>query len=74
MQISRIPLGYLIADAFVGVINSDLSLVNGDNVITYLLKGEITRKDIIDVSPFFNSLFVKEVTREAILNALEFGV
>ena len=48
--------------------------VNGGNVRTNLLKGDITRKQVIDVSPFFNSIFVKEITGEAILNALEFGV
>ena len=39
-----------------------------------LLKGDINRKNVIDVMPFFNSLFVKEITGEAILDALEFGV
>ena len=67
-------LGNMLADALVNVTSSDLSFVNGGNVRTNLLKGDITRKQVIDVSPFFNSIFVKEITGEAILNALEFGV
>ena len=67
-------LGNMLADAFINVTSSDLSFVNGGNVRTNLLKGDITRKQVIDVSPFFNSIFVKEITGEAILNALEFGV
>ena len=67
-------LGNLLADAFVDVVSANLSIVNGGNVRTNLLKGDITRKQVIDVSPFFNSIFVKEVTGEAILNALEFAV
>ena len=67
-------LGNMLADALVNVTSSDLSFVNGGNVRANLLKGDITRKQVIDVSPFFNSIFVKEITGEAILNALEFGV
>jgi len=67
-------LGNFLADAFVEIVSADLSIVNGGNIRTNLLKGDITRKNLIDVSPFFNSIFVKEVTGEAILNALEFGV
>jgi 2',3'-cyclic-nucleotide 2'-phosphodiesterase (5'-nucleotidase family) len=64
----------MIADAFREVIESNISYVNGGNIRDSLLKGNITRKDIIDIMPFFNSLFVKEITGEAFLNALEFGV
>ena len=67
-------LGNLAADAFREVVNSDISYVNGGGIRTNLLKGDITRKNIIDVMPFFNSLYVKEITGEAFLDALEFGV
>ena len=67
-------LGNLIADAFREVVSSDISLLNGGAVRTNLLKGDINRKKVIDVMPFFNSLFVKEITGEAFLDALEFGV
>ena len=67
-------LGNLIADSFREVVNSDISFVNGGTIRANLLKGHITRKDIIDVMPFFNSVFVKEIAGQAILDALEFGV
>ena len=67
-------LGNLIADSFKEVVESNISYLNGGAIRNNLLKGDITKKDIIDIMPFFNSLFVKEVTGEAILNALEFGV
>ena len=67
-------LGNLIADSFREVVNSDISFVNGGTIRANLLKGHITRKDIIDVMPFFNSVFVKEITGQTILDALEFGV
>ena len=67
-------LGNLIADAFKGVVKSDATLLNGGAVRTNLLKGEITRKDIIDIMPFFNNLYVKEVDGQTLLDALEFGV
>ena len=67
-------LGNLVADSFKGVVKSDVSLVNGGAIRTNLLKGDITRKDIIDIMPFFNNLFVKEVDGQTLLDALEFGV
>ena len=67
-------LGNLIADAFLELVSSDISLVNGGNIRANLLKGDISRKSIIDVMPFFNSLYVKEITGEVFLDALEFGV
>jgi 2',3'-cyclic-nucleotide 2'-phosphodiesterase (5'-nucleotidase family) len=67
-------LGSLIADSFRGAVLSDVALLNGGSVRTNLLKGEITRKDIIDVLPFFNSVFTKEIDGLALLDALEFGV
>ena len=67
-------LGNLVADAFREVVSSNMSFVNGGSVRTSLLKGNISRMNIIDIMPFFNSLYVKEITGEAFLNALEFGV
>ena len=34
----------------------------------------MSRKNLVDIMPFFNSLFVKEITGQAFLDALEFGV
>ena len=67
-------LGNLIADSFKEVLSADLSLVNGGDIRTNLLKGDVTRKDLIDVVPFFSTVFVAEVDGQAILDALELSV
>ena len=67
-------LGNLVADAFKTVVSADASIVNGGAIRSSLLKGEIKTKDIIEVMPFYNSVYVKEVTGQCILDALEFGV
>ena len=67
-------LGDLIADAFRGVVKSDIGFMNGGGISIDLLKGEITRKDVIDIMPFFNDLYVKEVDGQTLLDVLEFGV
>jgi 2',3'-cyclic-nucleotide 2'-phosphodiesterase (5'-nucleotidase family) len=67
-------LGNLISDSFREVVESNISYVNGGAIRDNLLKGDISRKNIIDVMPFFNNLFVKEITGQAFLDALEFGV
>ena len=67
-------LGNLVADSFKAVVSADIAIVNGGAIRSDLLKGEIKSKNIIDIMPFFNSVFVKEVTGQCILDALEFGV
>ena len=67
-------LGNLIADSFKEVLSADLSLVNGGDIRTNLLKGDVTRKDLIDVVPFFSTVFVVEVDGQDILDALELSV
>ena len=67
-------LGNLIADSFREVVNSDISFLNGGSIRSNLLKGDISRKNVIDIMPFFNSLYVKEITGQTFLDALEFGV
>ena len=67
-------LGNLIADAFRETVNADISIVNGGAIRANLLEGNISRKNVIDMMPFFNNLLVKEITGQAFLDALELGV
>jgi len=67
-------LGNLITDAFRGVVGSDVALINGGAIKTDLLKGKITKKEVIDIMPYFNNLYVKEIDGQTLLDALEFGV
>ena len=67
-------LGNIIVDSFRDILSADVAILNGGSVRSNLLKGKITQKSIIDILPFFNSLFVKEVDGQTLLDALEFGV
>ena len=67
-------LGDLVTDSFKGVVSAEIAMVNGGAIRNGLLKGKITRQKLVDVMPYFNSVFVKEVNGSSILDALEFGV
>ena len=73
-RVRECTLGNLIADSFKEVLSADLSLVNGGDIRTNLLKGDVTRKDLIEVVPFFSTVLVVEVDGQDILDALEFSV
>ena len=68
-------LGDLCADAFRDQSGgADIAFINSGSVRVQLEKGEITRKDILSVCPFGNSLTVIEATGQQILDALEWSV
>ena len=67
-------VGNLLADAFKSAGNSNASFLNGGGVRSSLYKGNLTRSQIMSVAPFFNNLYVKMVSGQCILDALEFGV
>ena len=67
-------VGNLLADAFKSAGNSNASFLNGGAVKSSLYKGNLTRSQIMSVAPFFNNLYVKMVSGQCILDALEFGV
>ena len=67
-------LGNLVADPFKDVVSADISLLNGGAIRDSLLKGDITRKDILNIMPFFNSIYVKIIDGKTLLDTLEFGV
>ena len=72
-RIKECTLGDIIADSYKELLSTNLTLLNGGLIRTNLLKGEVTRKNIIDVLPFFSSIFVIEVTGQTILDTLEFS-
>ena len=67
-------VGNLLADAFKSAGNSDAAFVNGGGVRNNLYKGNLTRSQIMSISPFFNNLVVKILPGQCILDVLEFGV
>ena len=67
-------VGNLVADSFKSVSNAEVAIVNGGGIRSNLKKGNLTRGQIMEASPFFNNIVVKRVSGQCILDALEFGV
>ena len=67
-------LGNLVSDSVKDAVKADISILNGGAVSNNLKKGNITKGNIIDILPWFNSIVVKELPGQVILDALEFGV
>lgn len=67
-------LGNLVNDILLDKTKADISLFNGGNIRDTIEKGDITRRDIVDVFPFSNTIVTKELTGTQIKDALEQGV
>lgn len=67
-------LGNLIGDILLDKTKADISLFNGGNIRYTIEKGNITRRDIVDVFPFSNTIVTKELTGTQIKDVLEHGV
>ena len=76
-QISRSEestLCNLIADSMREAGQSNICILNAGGVRTDLIKGDISYQNILNILPFSNSIIVKEIPGQDILDALEFGV
>lgn len=67
-------LGNLITAAFMDISKADISLINGGGIRASIKAGAVTKKDIITVLPFGNTVRVIEVTGADIKAALENGI
>ncbi|MBR4618732.1 MAG: 5'-nucleotidase C-terminal domain-containing protein, partial [Bacilli bacterium] len=67
-------LGNLITDAIREAGNGEITIINGGSVRNNMYKGDLSRGEVIDVLPWFNNIVVKQLTGQAILDALEHGV
>ena len=75
-QISRSDesiLCNLVTDAIRYYGEGDVTIMNAGAVRVDLKKGDITYQGVVDMMPFSNDILVKEVTGQAILDALEHG-
>jgi 5'-nucleotidase/UDP-sugar diphosphatase len=66
-----------IADAMLTAVDADVALQNGGGIRSdqvFAANEPITRRDVVDVLPFPNSLVLVEVSGETLLAALEHGV
>ncbi len=64
-------LGNFCADAYRLIADADIALINGDRIRGDLPAGDVTYADILNLSPFNDSLCKIYATGEGILNALE---
>jgi 2',3'-cyclic-nucleotide 2'-phosphodiesterase (5'-nucleotidase family) len=53
---------------------ADVTILNAGSVREDINEGDITYQEVINTMPFSNDVYVKEITGQAILDALEFGV
>ena len=64
----------LVADGIRTLGEADVTILNAGSVRDDILAGNITYQDVLNVMPFSNDIYTKEITGQAILDALEFGV
>ena len=67
-------LGNLITDAVRDAGNAEITILNGGSIRNDMKKGNLTRGQVIDVLPWFSNIVQKQLTGQAIFDALEFGV
>ena len=65
--------GNLVADAYRWIMDTQISLANGGAVRASLNKGEVLYQNLLDITPFQNTLASCYATGQAILDALEYG-
>ena len=64
----------LITDSIRYIGEGKITIMSAGSVRTDLKKGNVTYQKILDILPFSNSIIVKEVYGQDILDALEYGV
>ena len=64
-------LGDLCADAFRYAVGADIGYINGGNLRTDILSGDITFNNMLNVLPFNNSIVLSEVSGQTIKDMLE---
>jgi 5'-nucleotidase len=67
-------LGDFVTDAFRDATGADIAITNGGGIRASIQTGAITRKDLVTVFPFGNYVVTKEITGQALKDALEVGV
>ncbi|WP_054712317.1 5'-nucleotidase C-terminal domain-containing protein [Bacillus sp. JCM 19041] len=74
VRIEETNLGNLIADVLREATDADIALTNGGGIRASIAPGEITKGDLVSVSPFGNFGVTKEITGAQLIELLENGV
>ena len=64
----------IVCDSFRAIGDANVTIMNAGTVRSDIDEGNITYQEVINTMPFSNDVFVKEITGQTILDALEFGV
>ncbi len=65
--------GDFVADAYRAVTGADVAICNGGGVRSEIAVGDVTRKMLMDINPWSNSMCVVEVTGQQLVDVLEHG-
>ncbi|WP_078394226.1 5'-nucleotidase C-terminal domain-containing protein [Shouchella patagoniensis] len=74
VRVEETNLGNLIADVLREATDADIALTNGGGIRASIAPGQITKGDLVSVSPFGNFGVTKEVTGAQLIELLENGV
>ncbi len=66
-------MGDFVADAYRELTGADVAFANGGGIRAEINAGEVTRKSLMDINPWNNSMCVIKATGQQILDALEHG-
>lgn len=66
-------MGDFATDAYKAGTEADIAISNSGGIRSNFQAGEVTRKTLMDVNPYGNSLCVVKATGQQIIDALEFG-
>jgi 2',3'-cyclic-nucleotide 2'-phosphodiesterase (5'-nucleotidase family) len=67
-------LGSLCADAFRSVTNADIGYINGGNLRSDILAGDITFNDLLNVLPFNNTVVLAEISGQTLRDMMEMAM
>ncbi len=65
-------MGDFVADAYRAVLGAQIAVVNGGSLRSSISVGDVTRLDLMNVSPWNNEMCIVELSGQSILDMLEF--
>ena len=71
VRVHETNLGDLVADAIRQEAGADVAIISGGSIRTSIPIGDITKRQALDVNPFFNSLFMMEISGKTLRDVME---
>ena len=73
VRVGETNLGNLCADAYREYLETDIAILNGGNVRSFIEPGDITYRQALSIMPFGNTISSAKVSGQQILDMLELG-